>query len=97
MLNVIAALFVVFGLIGLFAFVMRYLHSKGKLNKSWIISAQSGVTIENSTPIDDKRNLVVFTCRDQRYVFMFGPNNDVLLESSSVIRAVEQQRERQHA
>lgn len=96
MLNIVAALFVVFGLIGLFAFILRYMHSKGKLSKGWIISGQPGVVIENSMPIDDKRNLVVFTCRDQRYVFMFGPNNDVLLESSSVIRAVEQ-RERQHA
>ncbi len=96
MLNVIAALFVVFGLIGLFAFVLRYMHSKGKLNKNWIIPGQAGVVVENSVPIDNKRSMVTLTYRDQRYIFMFGPNNDILLESSSAIRAVDQ-RERQHA
>lgn len=96
MLNVIAALFVVFGLIGLFAFVLRYMQSKGRLNKNWIVGAQPGVVIENSIPLDSKRNIVVCTYRDQRYVFMFGPNNDILLESSSAIRSVDQ-RERHHA
>ena len=96
MLNIIAALFVVFGLIGLLAFLLRYMQSKGRLNKNWIMGAQPAVVIENSIPLDSKRNIVVFTHRDQRYVFMFGPNNDILLESSSAIRAVDQ-RERQHA
>ena len=79
MLNVVAALFVVFGLIGLFALVLRYLHQSGRLSSTPFFNTKmTGVIIEPPIVIDSKRQILNITHRGQRYVIMLGPNNDIL-------------------
>lgn len=90
MLNVVAAIFVVFGLIGLFALVLRYFQQSGRLTSFPFLNAkQQGVIIEPPVIIDSKRRIVNITHRGQRYVLMLGPNNDVLLETSIAARSIE--------
>jgi flagellar biogenesis protein FliO len=90
MLNVVAAMFVVFGLIGLFALVLRYLHQSGKFsNTPFFNTKQQGVIVEPPIVIDSKRRIVNITYRGQRYVVLLGPNNDLLLETLPAIRSIE--------
>lgn len=89
MLNVVAAIFVVFGLIGLFALVLRYLHQSGRFSNFLFSAKQQGAIIEPPIIIDSKRRIVNITCRGQRYTLLLGPNNDVLLETSSAVRSIE--------
>ncbi len=90
MLNVVAAIFVVFGLIGLFALALRYFQQSGRLaSLSFFNAKQQGVIIEPPIVIDNKRRIVNITHRGQRYVLLLGPNNDVLLETSSAARSIE--------
>lgn len=98
MLNIVAALFVVFGLIGLFALVLRYLHQSGRFSGALFFNTkQQGVIVEPPIVIDNKRRIVNVTHRGQRYVLLLGPNNDVLLETLPAIRSVENvEFDRQH-
>lgn len=98
MLNVVAALFVVFGLIGLFALVLRYLHQSGRLSSTPFFSPnQQGIIIEPPIIVDDKRRIVSITHRGLRYVMLQGPHNDILLDTSPVARPVEiSELDRQH-
>ena len=98
MLNVVAALFVVFGLIGLFALVLRYLHQSGRLsNTPFFNHKQQGIIIEPPIVVDDKRRIVNITHRGQRYMVLQGPHNDILLDTSPVARSVEiTELDRQH-
>lgn len=89
MLNVVAAIFVVFGLIGLFALVLRYFQQSGRFSNFSFLTKQQGIIIEPPIIIDNKRRIVNITHRGQRYVMMLGPNNDVLLETSSAARSIE--------
>ncbi len=90
MLNIVAAMFVVFGLIGLFALVLRYLQQSGRLSNTPFFNAkQQGVIVEPPIMIDGKRRIVNITHRGQRYVVLLGPNNDLLLETSSAVRSIE--------
>ena len=90
MLNIVAAMFVVFGLIGLFALVLRYLQQSGRLSNTPFFNAkQQGVIVEPPMMIDNKRRIVNITHRGQRYVVLLGPNNDVLLETSPAVRSIE--------
>lgn len=90
MLNVVAAIFVVFGLIGLFALTLRYFQQSGRLaNVSFFNAKQQGVIVEPPIVIDNKRRIVNITHRGQRYVLLLGPNNDVLLESSRAAHSLE--------
>ena len=89
MLNIVAGLFVVFGLIGLFALVLRHLHNTGRLIGTPFGAKQHGVVVEPPIMVDSKRNIVNVTHRGQRYVFLLGPNNDILLESTTAVRIVE--------
>lgn len=100
MLNVVAALMFIFGLIGLFALVLRYLQASGKLTGSGIFnvtSKHSGTLIESPIAVDAKRQILNITHRGQRYVILTGPNNDILLETTSALRSIENlELERQH-
>ncbi len=98
MLNVVAALFIVFGLIGLFALVLRYLHQSGRLsNTPFFNPKQQGVIVEPPIVIDNKRRIVNITHRGQRYVLLLGPHNDILLETTPAVRSVETiELDRQH-
>jgi hypothetical protein len=98
MLNVVAALFVVFGLIGLFALVLRYLHQSGRFsNMLFLNHKQQGVIVEPPITVDDKRRIVNITHQGQRYVVLQGPHNDILLDTSPVVRSVEiAELDRQH-
>lgn len=91
MLNVVAAIFVVFGLIGLFALVLRYVQQSGRFTNFPFLSStkQQGVIVESPIIIDSKRRIVNIIHRGQRYVLLLGPNNDVLLETSAAAKAIE--------
>lgn len=90
MLNVVAAIFVVFGLIGLFALALRYLQQSGRFSTLPFFNAkQQGVIVEPPIILDSKRRIINITHRGQRYVLLLGPNNDVLLETSSAARSIE--------
>jgi hypothetical protein len=86
MLNVV---FVVFGLIGLFALILRYFQQSGRFSFPLLNAKQQGVIVEPPIILDSKRRIVNITHRGQRYVLMLGPNNDVLLETSSAARSIE--------
>lgn len=96
MLKILAALLVVFGLIGVFSFLLRYLHSKGKLVGSFESQGKKRPFIENSTQIDNKRKIISIVHGETRHIIMCGQNNDILLESSP-LNQKNNQRERQHA
>lgn len=98
MLNVVAAIFVVFGLIGLFALMLRYFQQSGRFsNLPFLNAKQQGVIVEPPIMLDNKRRIVNVTHRGQRYVLLLGPNNDVLLETSSAARSIEvAELDRQH-
>ncbi len=89
MLNIVAGLFVVFGLIGLFTLALRYLHNTGRLNGTPFSAKLHGTTIDPPIIVDSKRRIINITHRGQRYMLLLGPNNDILLESSSAVRIVE--------
>lgn len=89
MLNIVAGLFVVFGLIGLFTLALRYLHNTGRLTGTPFGSKQNGVIIDPPIIVDSKRSIVNITHRGHRYVVLLGPSNDILLESSSAVRMVD--------
>ncbi len=90
MLNVIAAIFVVFGLIGLFALALRYFQQSGKFSRFPLFNAkQQGVIIEPPIMIDGKRRIVNITHRGKRHVLLLGPNNDVLLETTPAALSIE--------
>lgn len=77
MLNVIAILFVIFGLIGLFTIMVKYFQNS-RLFES---SSQQGILIEPPIKIDNKRSIINITSKGNQYVILTGPNNDILLET----------------
>ena len=98
MLKVIAALFVVLGLIGLTALILKFLQNKvGLKNVTPFLGQQFHV--DHPINIDPKHQLVSVTLRGSRYTFLFGPHNDILLDTQPVqtVQSYETQQERKHA
>ncbi|MCX7343355.1 MAG: hypothetical protein NT128_04345 [Proteobacteria bacterium] len=89
MLNIIAILFVIFGLIGLFTLAIRYLHSKSRLSETPLDTKSQSIVVEPPIIIDSKRSIINITNKGQRYVILTGPNNDILLENYPAMRMVE--------
>ncbi|MEI6628381.1 MAG: hypothetical protein WCN27_03135 [Alphaproteobacteria bacterium] len=89
MLNIIAILFVIFGLIGLFTLAIRYLHIKSRLSETPLDTKSQSIVVEPPIIIDSKRSIINITNKGQRYVILTGPNNDILLENYPAMRMVE--------
>jgi hypothetical protein len=89
MLNIIATLFVIFGLIGLFTLTIRYLHSKHLPSQTPVDAKSQNIVVETPIVIDSKRSIISITNKGQRYVILTGPNNDILLENHPAMRIVE--------
>lgn len=77
MLNIIAVLFVIFGLIGLFTIVVRHFHNSGLKR-----SPHPGVVIEQPIKIDRSRSILTINYKGIRHVILRGPHNDILLETN---------------
>ncbi len=85
MLKVFAALFVVLGLIGIFALMLRWVQSKShKLKNLQPIFNQRQLLLKKPIKVDDKHQIMEIQYGNKIHTILCGPTNDILLSSDNI-------------
>lgn len=78
LLHVVLAFGVVFALLGLFGFGLRYVVARG-LKMPGMSNPSRRLRVVESLAIDVRRRLVIVRCDDKEHLLLLGTNNDLVI------------------